>query len=115
MFDRHRKDLKEAQEQTIKAMRDTILVQADMIDYLRAKMDGVGYVPQRVKAVNPTEQIPVENPLDDNERKWLTEEEEEILALNLNGHINDAELASLQEQLGMPGLKLAPRIPDDDF
>lgn len=108
--DKHRADLKEAHEQIVKAMRDTILVQADMIDYLRAKVDGHAYVPARTVAVNPTDQISAEP----GERKWLTEEEEELMALELNGHISPLELAQLQERLNMPGIALAPSLPDDD-
>ena len=108
--DKHRADLKEAHAAEVKAMRDTILVQADMIDYFRAKLDGHAYVPSRTPALNPTNQPPAEP----GERKWLSEEEEELLALSLNGHISDIELAKLQEGLGMPGIRLAPSLPDDD-
>ena len=110
MFNRHREDLKQAHAQVVSAMRDTIILQADMIDYLRSKADGHAYVPQRTVALNPTDQ-PVAEP---GERKWLSEEEKELLALSLNGHISDLELASLQERLGMPGIHLAPSLPDDD-
>lgn len=108
--DKHRADLKEAHAGEIKAMRDTILVQADMIDYLRSKLDGHAYVPQRTPALNPTAQPPAEP----GERKWLSEEEEELMALRLNGHISELELAQLQDRLGMPGIHLAPSLPDDD-
>ncbi len=112
MFNRHRQDLKEAHEAVVKAMRDTILVQADMIDYLRSKADGHAYVPMRTPALNPSNQ-PVADP-DPGSRKWLSEEEEELLALQLNGHISELELARLQEGLGMPGIHLAPDPPDED-
>lgn len=110
MRDKHREDVLAMHEAVAKAMRDTLLVQADVIDYLRSKLDGHAYVPSRTPAVNPTEQIPA----DPGERKWLTEEEEELLALRLNGHINDVELANLQESLGMPHLQVAPDVDLDD-
>lgn len=114
--DKHREDLKEAQQQTIAAMRDTILVQADMIDYLRAKLEGHGYVPQRTTAINPASQPSADRTPGDPEspKKWLSEEEEELLALNLNGHLSDLELASLQQELGLPGLTSVPSLPDDE-
>lgn len=110
--DKHRADLKEAHEQTIKAMRDTILVQADMIDYLRSKVDGYAYVPTRTAALNPTQQPEADS--EPGSRKWLSEEEEELLALNVNGHLSDLDLARIQESLGMPGITRAPPLPDDD-
>jgi hypothetical protein len=108
--DKHRSDLKEAHANEVKAMRDTILVQADMIDYLRSKVEGHAYVPQRnLVGMDP----PPPQPLQPGERKWLSEEEEEILALKLNGHISELELTQLQETLGIPGIKLAPDLPDE--
>ena len=109
MFNRHRQDLKEAQEQTIKAMRDTILIQADMIDYLRSKADGHAFVSTRTPALNPSQMVPAEM----DGPKWLTEEEEEILALNLQGRISDHELQKLQADLGLSGLSAAPDFTDD--
>jgi hypothetical protein len=110
MRDKHRDDVLRLHEEVTKAMRDTILVQADLIDYMRATADGHAYVPSRTPALNPTQQPPAEP----GGRKWLTEEEEEILALNLNGHISDLELAKLQQDLGMPNLTSVPSLPDDD-
>jgi hypothetical protein len=110
MRDKHRDDVLRLHEEVVKAMRDVLLVQADQIDYLRAKNDGHAYVPQRTVALNPTQQPPAES----GGRKWLTEEEEELLALNLNGHLSDLELAKLQADLGMPNLQSVPSLPDDD-
>jgi len=109
MRDKHRDDLKEAQAQTIKAMQDTIIVQADMIDYLRAKLDGHAYVAPRTQAINPTKQPPAEEA--PAGKMWLSEEEEEILALNMQGHISDLELQRLREELGMEHLVA---VPHDD-
>lgn len=110
--DHHRADLKEAHSAEVRAMRDTILVQADIIDYLRAKLDGHAYVSQRTMAINPTHQPPADPA--QGSKKWLSEEEEEILALNLNGHISDLELAHLQDELGLSHLMAVPALPDDD-
>lgn len=110
--DKHREDLKEAHENVVKAMRDTIIMQADMIDYLRSKADGHAYIPARTPALNPAQQ-PVADP-EPGSRKWLSEEEEEIMALQLNGRISEMELSALQETLGLTqGLQLAPALPDE--
>lgn len=110
--DNHRADLKEAHAAEVKAMRDTLIIQADLIDWLRSKLDGHAYVSQRTPAVNPTQQ-PTADPATGS-KKWLSEEEEEILALNLNGHISDLELSRLQDELGLSHLMAVPALPDDD-
>lgn len=101
MFARHRKDLIDAQERTIKAMQDSIMILVDQVEYLRAQVDGKPHVSMARVAVNPTNQPPAEEGF----KKYLSEEEEEAMALHLNGHISDAELADLRMQFNMPSLE----------
>ena len=51
--------------------------------------------------MNPSQQPSAEPGL----TPYLSEEEEDLLALNLSGHISDQELAELREQLHMPQLE----------
>lgn len=101
MFDRHRSDLKESHALTVKSLQDTILILVDQVEYLRAQLDGRAHVSQARPAVNPSQQPPAAPGL----TPYLSEEEEDLLALNLSGHISDQELAELREQLHMPQLE----------
>lgn len=105
MFSRHRDDLKEAQAQTIKALQDSIIILADQVEYLRAQVDGRPHVYSGTPSVNPSAQPAVE----DGFPKYLSEEEEELLALRLNDHINDLELEQLRADL-----RLAPPLLEAD-
>ena len=102
MFRLHRADLKEAHAAEVKALKLTIEALAEQVEYLRAKLDGHGFVSARVPPANPTGQAEAEV----GWPKWMSEEEEDLLALNLNNHITDLELQELRSQLGMPGLAI---------
>jgi len=104
MRDNHRADMLAAKddilaanERTVKAMRDTIIVLHEQIEYLRAKLDGQAFVSAATVAANPTEQVPA----DAEGPKWLSEEEEELLALKLNGYIDEGQMRSKMEELGI--------------
>lgn len=104
MRDKHRADILDAHRLTVKTLQDMILVLRDDVEYLRAKVDDRAYVAPSRPPLNPTNQPPAEAGL----KLYLSEEEEELLAANLAGHIDDMELAQLRDDLNLPMLE-----PDD--
>lgn len=91
VFDRHRDDLKESHALTVKSLQDTILILVDQVEHLRAQLDGRPHVSAARPAANPTQQQPAAPGV----TPYLSEEEEDLLALHLGGHISDQELADL--------------------
>jgi len=104
MFSRHRNDLKEAHAAEVAALKMAIQVLADQIDWLRYQLAKEPYIAPSTPAANPTGQPET----DPGVRAYLSEEEEEALALHLNGHINEQELRSIQEELGLRHLEAVP-------
>lgn len=74
---------------------------AEQVDYLRAKLDGHAYVPASVPSVNPSKQP---EPLPGHPM-YLSEEEEDLLALRLNDYLDDGDLDELRTQLNLPSLE----------
>lgn len=74
---------------------------AEQVDYLRAKLDGHPHIPATRPALNPSEQPPMQagHPL------FLSDEEEDMLALRLNDYITDPDLEELRAQLNLPSLE----------
>lgn len=101
LFASHRRDLKDAHEAHVKALMKLVEMLAEQVDYLRAKLDGHPHIPVTRPALNPSSlPEPVAgHPL------YLSEEEEDMLALQLNDHITDLDLENLRTQLNLPALE----------
>ena len=101
MFRNHRDDLLASMEREREAMQQTIRILADQVDYLRFMATRVPHMsPVLADQLAP---IPDEEDFSGPEegfRPYLSEEEEELLALRLNDHISDVELANLREEVG---------------
>lgn len=104
MFDRHRRDLKEAHAETVKQMERIILILTDQVDYLRYQLN------------QPPVQRPVteEGVMDAEARKmWMSEEEEDILAMQLNGLLANEDIKRLEDTLGAPLTLVHDLEPDE--
>lgn len=97
MFANHRRDLKEAHAETIKQMERMIVALSDEIDYLRHLLDDRAYVRPSTPAANPSALLPATP----GEKLYLSEEEEEALALKMNGYIDEADWGEIESQLGV--------------
>lgn len=99
----HRADLKEAHEREVAALKLLVEMLAEQVDYLRATIAQRPYVnPRAAQPVNPSQLQPAVP----GEPAYLTEEEEEILALRELDHITDSDVEHLREQLGLERLSL---------
>jgi hypothetical protein len=109
MFRRHRDDLLSAQENERRAKDQVITVLADQVEYLRYLVSQQPHMSPALRGV--TLETP-EAPEADGFRPWMSEEEEEMLALNLNEHITDADLEALRGEVAhvIP----LPRLEADD-
>lgn len=97
MRDKHRQDLKEAHAETIKQMERLIVALSDEVDYLRHLLDSRAYVRPSTPAANPSK-LPL---AEATEKKYLSEEEEDALALKMNGYITEADWSDIEAQLGV--------------
>lgn len=78
-----------------------VRILADQVDFLR-------YMLTQVPHMSPVLQEAMGQPLpavDDGFRPYMSEEEEELLALRLNDHISEQDLAALAEELQLPSLE----------
>ena len=101
MFGTHRRDLIEAHVREVTALKLLVDSLAEQIDYLRILMGQPNL--SRTKSALPfEEQSPAMDPLVEGLKAYLSEEEEDLLALRDNGHINEMEL---EEQLARAGLR----------
>jgi hypothetical protein len=101
LFASHRRDLKEAHEQHVKALMKLVEMLAEQVDYLRAKLDGHPHIPASAPSANPSG-LPAPQP---GRPLFLSEEEEDLMALRINEYIDDQDLAELQSQLNLPSLE----------
>lgn len=97
MFGSHRRDLKEAHDRHVRDLYKLVDVLAEQVDYLRAQLNGVGYIKPGTPAANPTHQ-PVAEP---GQPMFLSEEEEELMALRLHDHISEYDLENLRAELDL--------------
>jgi hypothetical protein len=98
MFSSHRKDLLEARDREVAALKLVIEALSEQIDYLRVVMGQPNLSRQRT-ALPPEEQSPE---LVEGLKAYLSEEEEDLLALRDAGHINEIEL---ERELAAAGLR----------
>lgn len=98
MFGRHRRDLLEARDREVAALKLVIEALSEQIDYLRVLMGQPNL--SRAKSVLPvTEQSPE---LVEGLKAYLSDEEEDLIALRDAGHIGELEL---EQQLAAAGLR----------
>ena len=105
MFRRHRDDLLAAQENERRAKDQVITVLADQVEWLRWQLNDKAHMSPALHELHTQERPQFPTPedipgFDPDFKPYLSEEEEELLALNLNQHISDAELAALREEIG---------------
>jgi hypothetical protein len=98
MFRSHRKDLLEARDREVSALKLLVDSLAEQIDYLRILMGQPNL--SRAKSVLPFEEQSPE--LVEGLKNYLSEEEEDLIALRDAGHINELEL---EEQLARAGIR----------
>lgn len=98
-------ELKEAHEREIRQVVRLADVLAEQVDYLRGQLGRPNMT--RVASANPTGQPPLQS----GEPGWMSEEEEDILALKEFGHLNEYEAEQLAEQVRVD-LGLASVIVD---
>lgn len=100
----HRADLKEAHEREVAALKLLVEMLAEQVDYLRAIIAQRPYVnPRAAQPANPSQLQPAVP----GEPAYLTEEEEEILALREFDHLDDADVERLRATLGLPNLSVS--------
>lgn len=95
--DQHREDLLAAQENERKALNMVITVLADQIEWLRWQHDKAPHFSTAMRGLTSEQLAPADEP---DFNPFMSEEEEELLALRLNDHINDQELQTLREEVG---------------
>jgi hypothetical protein len=116
VFRRHRDDLLAAQENERIAMNKVITVLADQVEWLRWQLNKTPHMSlalhelhQQTGPVMPTPQsLPGFDP---DFKPYMSEEEEELLALRINEHINDQELEALRGEVAKV-IPLASLEPD---
>lgn len=98
MFGRHRRDLLEARDREVAALKLVIEALSEQIDYLRIVMGQPNL--SRATSLLPAEE---QNPeLVEGLHAYLSDEEEDLIALRDAGHINDLEL---EQQIAAAGLR----------
>jgi hypothetical protein len=93
-------DLKEANEANRRDLLKLVDMLAEQIEWLRMSQGRPNVA--RMVPINPTAQ-----PVFESGQPFLSEEEEDILALHENGHISDVQLRDLQEALSLSNLSAA--------
>jgi hypothetical protein len=97
MFGRHRRDLLEARDREVAALKLVIEALSEQIDYLRVLMGQPNL--SRAKSVIPAE---LQSPeLVEGLKAYLSEEEEDLMALHANGHIDELEMEQALAQAGL--------------
>lgn len=115
MFRRHRDDLIASFEREREAMQQSIRILADQVDYLRYQVavsgqgGGAHMSPVLEELKGNDFNLTAD---DDGFRPYMTEEEEELLAMRLNDLITEQDLREIQEDLA-PVIKLPTLEPDE--
>lgn len=98
MFGRHRRDLLEARDREVAALKLVIESLAEQVEYLRIVM-GQPNLARTRSALPPEEQMP---DLVEGLKLYLSEEEQDLMALRDAGHLNELEM---EQQLAAAGLR----------
>lgn len=77
-----------------------VTVLADQVEFLRYMATQTPHMSAALR--NITTDPASTPPVDDGFRPYLTEDEEELLALRINDHIDEVELRRLAEELEIP-------------
>lgn len=105
LFRKHRDDLLASMEREREAWRMVVTVLADQVEYLRYMVTKTPHLSPALRNLTAGETQPVG---DAGTRPYLTEDEEELLALRINEHIDDARLRELAKELNIPVPSLEP-------
>jgi hypothetical protein len=98
MLGRHRRDLLEAHDREVAALKLVIEALSEQIDYLRILMGQPNL--SRTRSTLPVEeQLPE---FVEGLKAYVSEEEQDLIALRDAGHINELEL---EQQLAAAGLR----------
>lgn len=91
-------------ERLLKEKDQQIKILAEQIDYLRVLLAERGVAPlsTALRPLNPADQPPAVMGVP----PYLSDEEEDLLALHESGRISDAQLKQLREDLDLPELQL---------
>ena len=98
MFGRHRRDLLDARDREVAALKLVIESLAEQIEYLRIVMGQPNL--SRAKTLIPADEQSPE--LVEGLKAYLSEEEQDLIALRDNGHIDEIEL---ERELAAAGLR----------
>lgn len=91
-------------EREREAWRMVVTVLADQVEYLRFMATKTPHMSPALRDLHAQDKAQVPTPetlpgFDPDFRPYMTEEEEELLALRINEHINDAELEALRGEV----------------
>jgi hypothetical protein len=116
VFRRHRDDLLAAQENERIAMNKVITVLADQVEWLRWQLNKAPHMSPALRDLHMQTAPVMPTPdtlegFDPNFVPYMTEEEEEMLALRINDHITDLELEALRGEVA----KVIPLFPTPDL
>lgn len=106
MFRKHRDDLLDAMERERAAWKMVVTVLADQVEFLRYQVTQTPHMSAALHTLTDPAAVPP--PVADGFRPYLTEDEEELLALRINDHIDEVELRKLAEELDIPVPSLEP-------
>lgn len=81
----------------------TIDVLAEQVEWLRWQLTQTPHMSQVLRDENPTEQPLVE----DGFPKYLSEEEEDLLAMRLNDHLTESDVEQIRAELRLPSLEVS--------
>lgn len=104
MFASHRRDLIDAQAKESAALKMVITVLADQVEFLRFQLTQRPHMSASLHAVAEGAP-PAEDPREEGRKMYLSEQEEEILALNLEGHLTGIDLDRLASEFDLPSLE----------
>lgn len=90
------------------AWRMVVTVLADEVEYLRYMVTQTPHMSPALRNLTATEAPPPAADGDAGVRPYLSEEEEELLALRLHDHIDETRLHELAEELDIPVPRLEP-------
>lgn len=108
MFRKHRNDLLDAMERERAAWKMVVTVLADQVEFLRYQVTQAPHMSVALRDLAEKPVMTTASPAADGFRPYLTEDEEELLAARLNGHIDEAELRAFAEELNIPVPSLEP-------
>lgn len=108
MFRKHRDDLLDAMERERAAWKMVVTVLADQVEFLRYQVTQTPHMSAALRDLAEKPAMAATPPADDGFRPYLTEDEEELLALRLNDHIDEADLRELAAELNIPVPSLEP-------